>query len=167
MFTYVLLLESDKYYVGITKDLEKRFKQNFNSNGSAWTKKYSPIQIIEFIAGNLEDSLTIEYMNQFGIENVRGGAFIRIKLPEHQLKTLQDILDSENGNCFICHQPDHYANKCPNKNKTNNPIQYYENESDLESEEIDQEYCSRCARIGHVFQNCFAKRDLYGFYLNS
>ena len=48
MFVYVLKLEQDKYYVGITED-ENRINSHFNSTGSSWTKKYKPVSVVEKI----------------------------------------------------------------------------------------------------------------------
>lgn len=45
---YVLRCEKGKYYVGQTKKkLEERFIEHKNRQGSAWTRKYPPLSIIE------------------------------------------------------------------------------------------------------------------------
>ena len=49
MFVYVLKLEHGKYYVGTSKSPYKRITEHFNNNGSYWTKKYKPREIIEVI----------------------------------------------------------------------------------------------------------------------
>ena len=46
---YVLKLEQNKYYVGVSKNVYKRIQEHFNSNGSQWTKLYNPIDIVEVI----------------------------------------------------------------------------------------------------------------------
>lgn len=82
---YVLLLEENRYYVGQTIDVNKRFKFHLKAKlGSEWTKKYKPIKIIEIRntefdkteeALKLENATTIEYMKKYGWRNVRGGDF--------------------------------------------------------------------------------------------
>lgn len=81
---YVLKLEQDKYYVGITSQtVEQRFKEHLNGTRPAnWTKKYIPLEIVHQRALgiiNKEDAEAIEnkvvrdYINTYGINNVRGG----------------------------------------------------------------------------------------------
>ena len=81
---YVLLLEEDKYYIGITLNLNQRIAQHFSSEGSIWTKKYKPIKIIEVIYNNIdeltENQITIKYMLNYGWANVRGGSYCKEKL---------------------------------------------------------------------------------------
>lgn len=81
---YVLKLESDKYYVGITTkhNPQDRIRQHISGYyGARWTKKYKPTETLETIdLGNVsqeeaereEKKLTLKYMNDFGYQNVRG-----------------------------------------------------------------------------------------------
>jgi predicted GIY-YIG superfamily endonuclease len=67
---YVLRLESEKYYVGITTDLEKRLLHHIDDNGSVWTGKYTPIECIyskENPSVLDEDLKTKELMLEYGI----------------------------------------------------------------------------------------------------
>ena len=45
-----------------------------------WTTKYKPIKVVELIEGDNydEDKYTLKYMEQYGIDNVRGGSFCQI-----------------------------------------------------------------------------------------
>ena len=47
VYIYILKLENEKYYIGKTDDPNTRIKLHFDGNGSAWTKKYKPIKIID------------------------------------------------------------------------------------------------------------------------
>jgi predicted GIY-YIG superfamily endonuclease len=161
MFTYVLFLENEKYYVGVTNEPKKRFESHFNGNGSAWTRKYPPIEIIEYTRGDFEDEFTMHYMKEYGIENVRGGAFVQIKLPEYQIKTQQDRINNEFKNCFNCGQSGHFVNKCPAKKME------YESASSNESVGSDEIIiCYKCGRQGHKSPMCYAKRHVNGKFLN-
>jgi predicted GIY-YIG superfamily endonuclease len=74
---YVLELESNKYYVGKSKELEIRLENHFNNNGFSWTQKYKPIKILEIFKDCDdfdEDKYTLKYMSKYGINNVRGGS---------------------------------------------------------------------------------------------
>ena len=48
-YIYILLLESNKYYIGKTKKPKFRIDKHFKSNTTAWTNKYKPIKLIEII----------------------------------------------------------------------------------------------------------------------
>ncbi len=81
---YVLLLENNKYYIGITMNLNQRIAQHFSGDGSKWTKLHKPITIVEVQIKNvdekLENEITLHYINKYGKENVRGGSYCRINI---------------------------------------------------------------------------------------
>ena len=49
VFIYTLKLIQGKYYVGKTNNPSFRLDNHFNSNGSAWTMKYKPIELLDLI----------------------------------------------------------------------------------------------------------------------
>ncbi len=81
---YVLKLEQGKFYVGITsKTVEERFKQHKSEFLAAeWTKIYKPISIDQVRdlgvttyarAEQYENKVTRKYIQNYGLDNVRGG----------------------------------------------------------------------------------------------
>lgn len=81
---YILKLENDKYYVGITsKTPEKRFAEHKQRTRAAyWTIKYPPKEIIHTenlgtipkeAAEKRENKMIRECIKKLGINNVRGG----------------------------------------------------------------------------------------------
>lgn len=81
---YVLQLEDNKYYVGITTQTpEKRFLQHKNGfAGAAWAHKHKPIAIHDTkdlgvvpaaTAEQFENKVVRLYIKKYGIDNVRGG----------------------------------------------------------------------------------------------
>lgn len=83
-YLYVLKLEKDKYYVGITSQtVEKRFNEHKTGIRAAnWTKKYKPVEIVHSRmlgiitkqdAEVIENKAVREYINTYGINKVRGG----------------------------------------------------------------------------------------------
>ena len=80
---YVLKLEDNKWYVGISTNVDKRFHQHKKGfAGAAWTKKYKPIALhdkqdlgfCEIERAQLyEGRVTRRYMEEYGDNNVRGG----------------------------------------------------------------------------------------------
>ncbi|ARA72275.1 hypothetical protein BNJ_00463 [Kaumoebavirus] len=82
---YVLRLEGDNYYVGITINLRQRLKKHIKGKGSKWTAKHKFVELVETrLDGTTEteNSTTVEYIDKFGWEKVRGGYFIALD-PKH------------------------------------------------------------------------------------
>ena len=115
MNIYVLELEHGKYYVGKTKNLDSRIRQHFNGNGSWWTKYNKPIKVIKTYTNTEkfdEEKITYQYMDLYGIDNVRGGSFCNIKLTNDQKSVLDKILKNERGECFECGKEFNYNHIC-------------------------------------------------------
>lgn len=81
---YVLRLEQNKFYIGVTsKTPEERFQQHKNEYFAAeWTKLHKPIRIEQtkdlgittFVkAEEFENKITRIYVKEYGLDNVRGG----------------------------------------------------------------------------------------------
>lgn len=118
LFVYVLLLDNNKFYVGCSKSPYSRIKTHFEGNGSSWTKKYKPQEIIEVIPNcdeYDEDKYTRKYMDRHGIDNVRGGSFSTIILDQNTIKLIKRQHIGTSGKCFICGEYGHFANLCPTK----------------------------------------------------
>ena len=115
VYIYILKLEHNKYYIGKTDNPNIRLEKHFNLSGSAWTKKYKPIELIQLIPNcdvYDEDKYTIKYMDEYGINNVRGGSFCQIKLSDSNIITLKQMLKSVSDKCYICGENGHYSTNC-------------------------------------------------------
>lgn len=77
--TYVLKLEDDRYYVGLTTNLKRRYQQHCDGKGAKWTQLYSPVEIIELQSGDVENELTSKYIAKYGYGNVRGGDYCQLQ----------------------------------------------------------------------------------------
>jgi hypothetical protein len=78
---YVLKLENEKYYIGITYNLNFRYAQHCQGHGARWTKLHKPIGIVEVRVNaslGLENLITDEYINKYGKEHVRGGSWCQV-----------------------------------------------------------------------------------------
>ena len=120
IYIYILELEQEKYYVGKSRDADKRIDNHFENNGSTWTKKYKPIRIIEIIPNSDcydEDKYTKIYMGKYGINNVRGAAYVKTHLSSSTIKHLELELRSAKDECFICGNFGHFTSSCSTKYK--------------------------------------------------
>ena len=92
---YILQLQSGKYYVGKTNNIDFRLADHFEGAASVWTTRYRPIRIEQIIPGCDdfdEDKYTKICMAMYGIENVRGGSYSQLVLTQ----AVKDLLETNN-----------------------------------------------------------------------
>lgn len=106
---YVLKLEQNKKYVGITsKTPDLRMRQHQNEFlGAAWTKKYKPLEIFDKKdlgymtykqAQKYGNKVVRMYIKKYGHENVRGGD---ISMTSPLVKRFGYYWDMENWNTLM------------------------------------------------------------------
>ena len=118
-FVYVLKLENNKYYVGKTKNLQKRLESH-RQGTTVFTRKYNSVKLIECIRTNMkymENNLYFKYVEKYGIDNVRGDIFSRETLAPIDIYYIKKIMRNENNDCFAC-GGDHFINQCSKKSNT-------------------------------------------------
>jgi predicted GIY-YIG superfamily endonuclease len=88
IYLYVLKLQNNCWYVGMSRNVDKRYQTHCKGKGSLWTKLHKPIELYKVIdaktnddseAGLMEDQLTIEYAKDYGRDFVRGGGYCQSK----------------------------------------------------------------------------------------
>tara|TARA_Y100000590_G_C15659018_1_gene991814 strand:+ start:272 stop:988 length:717 start_codon:yes stop_codon:yes gene_type:complete len=168
---YVLKLTKGKYYIGRTnKKAIVRFKEHKVGKGSVWTRKYKPIGIERIDLGGDkfdEDKLTKQYMEKYGIENVRGGTYCKITLSNETIEMISKELNGGTNKCYNCGKTGHYIKNCPYEQ-----VEEYVWCCDYCSKEFSSQrgctmhenmhckrkpkHCTRCNRDGHTISQCYA-----------
>ncbi len=160
-YIYVIECSSGKYYVGRTSNPSKRLEDHVCGFGSAWTRKYQPIRIVEMMHAESrfeEDKMTLEYMHTHGVENVRGGSYVQIKLSKECLASIERQMRTAEDRCSKCGKEDHFVASCPKgagKKRTHQ-----------EPEPKSSVFCVRCGRQSHLADRCHARADINGDALN-
>lgn len=92
---YVLELENNGIYVGKSnQNVDARVKEHFTSGGSAFTKRFKPLnQLLTITAAttdleSFERAETLEQMWVNGISNVRGWQYTKIELTEFEYESI-------------------------------------------------------------------------------
>ena len=77
---YVLKLEDECYYVGVTSNLNVRLGQHLEGSGAIWTRMHRIVGIEEVRFGNrqTEDQITKEYIKKYGGDKVKGGSWTKV-----------------------------------------------------------------------------------------
>ena len=74
---YVLKLEDECYYIGITMNLNQRLAQHWSGAGAKWTRLHKPVKVAYITYMGCEQEITDEMIRQHGREFVRGGSHTR------------------------------------------------------------------------------------------
>ena len=193
---YVLQLTGGKYYVGKSADVIKRFEQHKSGNGSAWTRQYPPIKLLEtrpITSPHDENNVTKDYMKKYGIGNVRGGSYAQLTLPDDVRGVLEREFRGNDDQCIKCGLAGHFANRCtmtdqevPMKKKKPVVVEVEEwecsycdrtfttrfgcsvHEKSCKPEPAPKKTgaCYRCGRAGHYSPDCFARTHIKGYELD-
>ena len=112
---YILKLKEGKYYIGKTKNIEKRWNEHLSGQGSGWTKKFKPTFLMKIIVSTSyfdEDKYVKEYMAKYGIENVRGGTYSNIVLDDNSILVLEKEIRHSKNLCTRCGRNTHFIKHC-------------------------------------------------------
>ena len=164
---YVLALEEGKYYVGKTRDLNNRILAHRNKVASAWTTKYPYVKVLTTYTGDgfEEDKFVIKYMEEFGIENVRGGSYSNIDLTLDQAISIRRALATASNSCIACGYDDHYIQDCKTPmcyrcGRPNHLATACQAKSHALCGRLDG--CYRCGRTDHWAIRCNRSKDIFG-----
>jgi predicted GIY-YIG superfamily endonuclease len=178
---YILRLKGNRFYIGKSENVLRRYKEHCNGEGSVWTRKYEPLElvlVIEDASPFDEDKYVKEYMSKYGIQNVRGGSYSSEVLDEAQLYTLQREIWGAKDRCMTCGRTGHFGKECFAKTDIyGNAIGDYSCElcntvftTAFECAQHEKKCkvgstCFRCGRQGHFASACYARRHMDGSVL--
>jgi len=172
VYVYILELNGGNFYVGKTNNIARRFNDHKNGRGCAWTRLHGGCKLIEiYPTENIfdEDKHTLDFMNMFGVEKVRGGSFSNIELTEEQLSIITRSIRNANDMCQECGERGHFINKCPLKNRVhtnvNNTNRFVGPDASTNTIFNAEHACARCFRSSHTTEQCYAKTNVYGKFI--
>ena len=144
---YVLKCEAGKWYIGRSANVAKRFQQHMDGKGAKWTQLHRPITIHEVrnIVGeaeSAENDLACEYMQKYGIENVRGGEYSAVEFRSWDIQEIKRKLDTFVAPTVI------------------SPTVI--SQTVIAPTVISPMLCSRCGRNNHTIQKCYASTFVNG-----
>jgi hypothetical protein len=114
-YIYVLKLESGKWYIGRSKNVQERIREHQNNNGSEFTKLFKIIKLEKsFKVKSIfdEDNTVKLLMMKYGVENVRGGTYSKLILEDSVKSFLIAEFRHANNQCLKCGSLDHYIKEC-------------------------------------------------------
>jgi len=105
-------------------------------------------------------------MKKYGIENVRGGSFCKIKLTEQNKNTIKHMILGSSDSCYNCGKSGHFASNC--KKKSNNK-KYEDSEEEFSDEDCDEKsyenfykyFCEYCNREFTTEKGCLFHENVH------
>jgi cellular nucleic acid-binding protein len=143
---YVVKLKDNQYYIGLDNS-ELNTSQQILVNDLV--SVYEPESIEKIIPKCNQfdvDKYTKMYMSKYGIENVRGGAYLHLNMLDSTIKFVQHEISSVNDLCYKCNSARHFAQKCRSKKTTQ-----------LKKIDLKNRKCNYCRKYGHWANNCYTK----------
>ena len=156
---YVLKLQGGNYYIGKSNDVIGRYQEHLQGNGSAWTRKYTPLSLVESrdnVSPFEEDKVTKEYMAKYGIDKVRGGSYVSEALDDEQRYSVQKEIWAATDCCTQCGRKGHFARDCNSKVDITGK---YMGKPIGRPISKPTPTCYTCGRVGHYASTCYAKNS--------
>lgn len=72
---YILECRGGRYYVGFTRNLEKRLAQHFGGEGARFTRTFRPLRLLRTVPANGEEeeyAMFVKYAKRYGTARVGG-----------------------------------------------------------------------------------------------
>ena len=115
---YLITTENEKFYIGSTSnDIDKRLEEHKYSNtkGAIWLRKHKPIAITlleRTINPYCELQHTLDMMDKYGIDNVRGAEYCQLDLDVYQQSAIIRSIRHAQDRCMRCGWSNHKIAGC-------------------------------------------------------
>lgn len=109
-YLYVLKCEEDSFYIGVTTNVNRRFRQHESGKGANFTRRRKPLSIHKVArlgvmtlreAEKYEDACVIQYIRSLGADRCKGGRFFTDKVSPKNMRRIYDGLDSKYKNIVM------------------------------------------------------------------
>lgn len=186
---YVLKCEDDCWYVGITGDMDQRWRQHSRGSGAEWTKEHHPIRIhsqrsVPYSQAKREEAiLTATLMLKYGINRVRGAAmsyrrpydsrqsdvrrvagFIRKALDEDYYEILERVQEELDNDCAAAPDED-TVDEVGMLASVFGGLSFVTTPYRNTSTSTSTENCTRCGRNSHTRDKCYARTHIRAWKL--
>jgi predicted GIY-YIG superfamily endonuclease len=104
-WVYVFRLAGGKWYVGFTRDPERRIYEHYDGRGAEWTKLHPPERVVAIRPGDevTEQQVTLQMMKRYGWQHVRGSIWCQIGLAGPP----PSLADKRRPRCYRIRPPQH------------------------------------------------------------
>ncbi len=115
---YVLRLEGGKYYVGQSKNKQRRIDAHKDGKGADFTKTYrviddeTPMTSPMKELNTWEEIETLKQMHKHGIDNVRGSTWCNIVLTDNDKMNIKNRMSTALNLCYKCNSNQHQWKDC-------------------------------------------------------
>ena len=115
-FIHLLRLRDNKYYVGrSTRSPYNYLTKHMHGGINDWTNRYIPFEVVSSVPSNEYSDLNVavlEHMLIYGIDNVRGGSYSALEIPELHYNVIEAEMWRINNLCGRCGREEHEEIQC-------------------------------------------------------
>ena len=88
-----------------------------------------------------EDKYTLQYMDKFGIDNVRGGSYSKLILDTNEIHYITKRIDSATDKCYKCGNSGHFAKDCDTLLLNHHQVEILS--TNIETKLFNCKYCNK------------------------
>ena len=156
IYIYILELLNNKFYIGKLSniyELEDTILMLDETNEWLYYNKIIKIGTIECFEENFDENFFIyEFIQHYGLNNVRGGEFNKMELSLDYAYNIFTNIKIEYNKCYLCGLNNHNGYQCKLRDKYEYNLLVMLITSNI--------YCFNCNTKGHYREDCKYKNKL-------